>query len=180
MASLTAAKFLLRLQSDGQPTYAGDPQVWERIEQMSDDLAGEEFETFLSEFKGAAILGLRLKGERRYLHLVRNRSDFRWCPTSISGDDPSPLDPEWMQTVPPLADDLTFKLIETLATLRSSLPGESIAQTFHTISETVALVALAKVHLAAWGNDKRAAALETIADMVSVQYLKDLGSGRSS
>jgi len=41
MGSLTAAKFLLRFQNAGKTTFAGDLSVWERIEQMSDDLAAQ-------------------------------------------------------------------------------------------------------------------------------------------
>lgn len=92
MGSLKAAKFLLRLQHGGM-VFKGSPAVCERIEQLSDDLASENFEALFSSFEGDRIPGLRLKGERHYLHLVRNRKEFRWCTTPIRSDEPSPLEP---------------------------------------------------------------------------------------
>jgi hypothetical protein len=175
MGSLTAAKLLLRLQHGGM-VFTGSPAVWELIEQASDDLAAENFEALFGGFEGESIPGLRLKGERHYLHLVRNRNGFRWCTTAIRPDEESPLEPGWATAVPPLAEDLTFALVECLAGLRSRLPQGARVQEIHALAETVALVALAKLQLAAWGNDRRAAAFETVADAASSRYAKTLAS----
>ncbi len=61
MGSLTAAKFLLRLQHGGM-VFKGSPAVWERIKQLSVDLASE-------------VAAPRLALRRNWVHAPRWRGD---------------------------------------------------------------------------------------------------------
>jgi hypothetical protein len=169
MGTLTAAKLLLRLQRAGGDDF--QPAVWEQLEQGSDDLASRHFEVITAGYEG--VPGIRLKGEREYLHLVRNRKGVRWCRTTIQDDEPSPFTEEVMTAdVPPLADAIMWRIVEDLSQIRAALKahGTGEQQTFHLIAETIALVAAAKLHLALWGNGKLSAAFETLADRAAAQY----------
>jgi hypothetical protein len=169
MGTLTAAKLLLRLQRAGGDDF--QPAVWEQLEQGSDDLASRHFEVITAGYEG--VPGIRLKGEREYLHLVRNRTGVRWCRTTIQDDEPSPFTEEVMTAdVPPLADAIMWRIVEDLSQIRAALKahGTGEQQTFHLIGETIALVAAAKLHLALWGNGKLSAAFEKLADRAAAQY----------
>jgi hypothetical protein len=109
---LAAVKLLLRLQNRGKTVYAGDPHVWEIVEQASDDLAADHFQHIAGDFSSAGIPGMRLKGERAYLHLVQNRERFQWCPAQINDDETSPFPPGTMhEAVPEVGDAVTFAII---------------------------------------------------------------------
>lgn len=123
--------------------------MWEIIEQASDDLAADHFQHIAGDFSSAGIPGIRLKGERAYLHLVKNRKRFQWCPAQIKDDEASPFPPGTMhEAVPEVGDAVTFAIIGSLAKIRQSLPKDANSQLNHTLAETVAVVAAAKVHLA--------------------------------
>jgi hypothetical protein len=57
--------------------------------QRSDDRASRHFKVITAGYEG--VPGIQLKGEREYLHLVRNRTGVRWCPTTIEDSEPSPF-----------------------------------------------------------------------------------------
>src|SRR5687768_5536543 len=79
IGTLVAAKLMLRLETGGRFQFEGDPAVWENFEQMSDDLAEKFFVPFSKSAPWSQTGGIRLQGERQYLHLVRDRKTFRWC-----------------------------------------------------------------------------------------------------
>jgi hypothetical protein len=87
ISTLLAAKLMLRLANEGKLHFEGDPVVWERLEQISDDLAETHFETIASSLRWAEAAGIRLKAEREYLHLMRDRTVFRWCRMDIRDDE---------------------------------------------------------------------------------------------
>jgi hypothetical protein len=66
-------------------------------------------------------------------------------------------------------DDIIGEIFRAsgVALRRQSLSKNADAQLDHTLAETVALVAAAKVHLAVCGNGTLAAGVEWIADQVS-------------
>ena len=171
MGTLTAAKLLLRVQRAGGDDFG--PVVWEQLEQRSDDLASRYFKDLTAGYE--EVPGIQLKGECEYLHLVRNRTGVRWCPTTIEDSEPSPL-PRGMLTseMPLLADAITWKIVENLANIRHALNvrGTGEQQTSYLIGETIALATSAKLHLAIWGNGKLSAAFEEMADRVSAHHHK--------
>lgn len=171
MGTLTAAKLLLRVQrADGDDF---GPVVWEQLEQRSDDLASRHFKVITAGYEG--VPGIQLKGEREYLHLVRNRTGVRWCPTTIEYCERSPFTEEMItREVPLLADTITWRIVEDLAQLRAILGarGSDEQHRSYLIAETIALVATAKLHLALWGNGKLSAAFEALADHVAARQLQ--------
>lgn len=167
MGTLTAVKLLLRLQNKGGTSFTGNAEVWERVEQMSDDLAHTHFGEAFQEYYGADIPGIRLRAERDYLHVVRNRHTFQWCPTSIDDNEASPIALETLEGVHDPATDAMFAIVEAVGKLRDAVPDRDEQQKFHMLTEWVALVTAAKMYLAVWGNGKTAAAYERLADLAS-------------
>jgi hypothetical protein len=174
MGTLTASKLLLRLQNKGGLEFLGEAQAWELMEQLSDDLAATYYDTLVGDFEGVdGIVGLRLKGERPGLRLVKNRKAFHWCPTTIDGSEPTPFPPGWLERLHPHADRIMGRIIRDLAKVRTSFSAAKSKE--HAIgfvvAETVALVAAAKLVLSVWGNGKLAAAFEHLAEKVSeIEY----------
>lgn len=175
MGTLTASKLLLRLQYKGGLEFTGEAHAWELMEQLSDDLAASYYDILVGDLEGVgSIEGLRLKGERPGLHLVKNRKTFYWCPTTIADTDESPIPPDWnLRELNVHADRIEGRIIRDLGKVRGVFStAESNEQVVgFLIAETVALVAAAKLVLSVWGNGKLAAAFEHLAERVSeIEY----------
>ncbi|MBI5479077.1 MAG: hypothetical protein HY906_09485 [Deltaproteobacteria bacterium] len=169
IGTVSAAKLIVRLGScSGRLEFAGDPQALHLLEQESDDAAErvlDSFRTMFPEF--AAMRGVQLPSERPYLHVVRSRTDFRWCPETVAGDEPFPLDPRVLEGVPQQVEPLVMRITMTFAKRRASVAHDPGLAQMEAISQTIAAMALGKLVLALHGNGKQAAALEHLAEVDS-------------
>jgi len=175
MGTLTATKLLLRLQNNGGLEFLGDPHAWERIEQFSDDLVPEYYDSLANDLGGLDdVLDARRRTERPYLHLVRSRKTFHWCPTAIRPTDTTPIPPAWLEVLPLHAVNIENRIVQALAAFRRSPAMEpATTSAAYVIAETIALVAAAKLVLSPWGNGDIAAAFELLAEEVSaLDYLR--------
>jgi hypothetical protein len=109
-----------------------------------------------------------------YPRLVTNLANRTgsWCPTTIDPEDPSPFPHSFvLDGVPKLANDVMWRIMRDLARVRATVfaGGADRHQQHYVIGETVALMAVAKLHLAIWGNGKMSAGFESLADQLTEQ-----------
>jgi hypothetical protein len=171
IGTLAAAKLMLLLENKGEAEWQGDPSVWERLEQISDDLAEKRFEAVTSGREWAEMLPHpRPVAEREYLHLVRSRKGYYWCKTNIADDEEIPERlAERVQGTARFARDICYRIIKTLGDRRVATGAQRDLETSRNehISQVVAVMALSKLILAFWGNGKEAALFERLAEKVS-------------
>jgi hypothetical protein len=170
IGSLTVAKLLLRL--GGEPARG----VMDSLEEFSDALASR----FFTEMIAGGGESLEVPGGPPvYPRLVTNLANRtgNWCPATIDPEEPSPFPPSFaLDGVPKLGHDVTWRIVRDLARVRATIHagGTARQQQHYVIGETVALMAVAKLHLAIWGNGKMSAGFEFLADQrdpeTSVQF----------
>ena len=156
---LLTGKLWLRLENRGRIHFEGDPRAWERLEQMSDDLADELFRDVAADH-WSAEMGIRSPAEREYLHLVRNRTTFRWCKTEARDDDPLPIKDS--ENLPP--PDELLEVVYPLIGKLGERCSKAADQMNELIAQLVAVLAVVKMVLAMLGNGKMAAFFEYLAD----------------
>jgi hypothetical protein len=166
IGTLGATKLMLRFASDGELEFHGDRRVWESIEQMSDGLAEEHFELFRSELKEAEnVSDIRLKGEREYLHLVKDRTIYRWSREMISDDEPVPIPIARLEGAQDQTRELIYRIMTFLGEARVATAQDKEQATHELLAQVIGVIGLSKLLLALFGNGKVAATLERLADM---------------
>ena len=180
IGTLLAAKLMLRLANEGKLHFKGDPVVWERLEQISDDLAETHFETIASGLPWPEAAGIRLKAEREYLHLMRDRTVFRWCKTDIRNDETLPVEPERLEGTYGPSLETAYRILEPLGNWRAATAADREQAMFEMIAQIVGIMGASKLLLAMWGNGKIAATLERLAEMASEREYDPMSANESS
>lgn len=163
VGTLTACKLIFRLHNEGTGTFSGEPEEWEKIERMSDDLAGANAHVLDRIARGSTIPALRREAPGRFLRLVRTRTTFQWCLTTASADGPLPVDPKVLEEVPPHIDKVWLAIWNSLAQRRARLRSKQVLA-YNEMFELIGAGVAAKLFLALWGNGTVAARLERHAE----------------
>jgi hypothetical protein len=176
IGTLLAAKLIFRLETGGKLEFEGDPAVWEKLEQMSDDVAEKFFVPFAKSPPWSQTGGIRLYGEREYLHLMRDRKTFRWCKTEIQEDEPMPsgIRREQLDGTAAPSLELAYKILTRFGNWRRDIAGDERQARFEMMAQIIGIMGAAKLLLALWGNGKEAAALEWLAEKASEREYDDL------
>ena len=170
MSTLVAAKVLVT-----SPAYRKfQPEVAATLDVYSDEVAMRDIEVITGAYRP---VGWQRYGERFTLHLVRDRAlTDRWCPADVKLEGPSPFPTNWSKDLPSLIEQAAMAITGTLGAFREAAAarGTEEQQTHLLIAEAVAILAAAKLHLALWGNDQTAAALEYLAAQQAAQLWSQL------
>ena len=171
IGTLIGSKVILLLGNDGNAHFEGDPAAWEKLEQMSDDLAEAHFQR-LSKSIRAHYKGIRSKNERPYLHLMRDRKEFHWCKTTISPDEPVPIESHRLDGTTNPSFKIADKIISSLGKWKGLVDEDERMP--EQIAQIIGLMAASKLMLQIWDNNKVAAMLEYIADRASEKQYKEI------
>lgn len=176
LGTLTACKLIFRAHNGGAGTFAGDPTLWERMEQFSDELAAANAYRLGNAGADTKVVPrLRPVGPGMFLSLVRTRNTFQWCPTAVSLEEiPPPFDQEMVMNALPFASKVWWAIYESVGQRRPLRPSDEDwtywADTY--IAELVAAGAAAKIFLAFWGNGEAASFLEWLAEEMSEEQYR--------
>lgn len=161
---VTAAKIQQQVRTQVSTT---TPLVAEFLERTSDALAAQHF-TRIADLLVTPQRDLR---PFRRPRIVTGHRGPTWCPVTYDPAWPMPtalLTPD----VPRVAVDVTAQLVERLNGLRdrASATGTAEEIRLHQISESVALIAHAKIHLGLWGDGPLAAVFEALAETSAREF----------
>jgi len=171
---MTAAKLVIRLSSGGTLSFAGDPRVFQSIEELADEVASEFYDLVVSEVFRGEPFRERIGTEKRFLRAVGDPMSWRWSKETVQLDDQASLSPEDLVASRELADDLSWKLMDFLGAARGAVAHDrTLAQT-EMIAQLVGMAAASKLLLAIWGNETKAATLEWISEKMSEVRYREL------
>jgi hypothetical protein len=165
----TALKLLVRLETHGTIVLTAAPEAIDAIEELSDHLAGELFDSLAGEVHGAGMLSARLAMSR--FTRTEHTLTFRFAPPLGAGEV-APDDFQDAMMLSCLAGVFVDGMMKLFEGAMGTLDGRDVV--IGKIAFLIGFTALAKVMMAYWGCGSLASAIDGLADQDSESRYREM------
>jgi hypothetical protein len=166
-----AAKLLLRLRNAGELRWEVDHEIVYTVEKRSDELVPSAFDRMpVLPDMVAKFFGPPRSTRGQYLRAVATATDWRW--TRLA-DENALVSKEFGDLLAGARDD-AYAVSEDIVTALAETRGRARYPEFQIIPELIAAFAAAKCCQSVWGDEQKAALIETIAEQASARQYQAL------
>jgi hypothetical protein len=166
-----AAKLLLRLRNAGDLRWEVDHEIVYTVEKRSDELALSAFDRMpILPDTVTKFLGHPRSPRVHHLRAVAPATNWRWTPLA---DENALVSREFGDLLAGARDD-AYAVSEDIVTALAETRGRAGYPEFQIIPELIAAFAAAKCCLSIWGDEQKAALIETIAEQASARQYQAL------